>query len=162
MDGRRYLAVAQQLVEGVSSGAPLTGGDGAPECRSAISRAYYAAFLEAAAFLDRIGFAVENSPGAHVAVQHALNNSRDEVLCAVGNELGTLHKQRRRADYDVKDGWAESVVNAAGAIRIATDIIDCLDEVSSAPDRLGLIAGAISVWLKGAQSGGLKQKSGAR
>lgn len=164
MDGRRLLELARALVDGVASGAPLTAGDGAPECRSAISRAYYATFLVASAFLDHIGFAVENNHGAHVAVQHALNNSGDDALRAVGSELGTLHQQRRRADYDVRDPWAEFSQNAARAVGLAADLIDCLDEVrgTAAPDRLGAIAGAISMWLKGAQNSGLKQKSGAR
>ena len=103
MDGRQLLALAQKLVDGVAAGTPLTGGDGAPECRSAISRAYYATFLVAAAFLDRIGFAVQNSPAAHVAVQHALNNSGDAVLRRIGAKLDDLHRDRRRADYDMKD-----------------------------------------------------------
>ena len=37
MDGRRLLILAQKLVEGVAAGTPLTAGDGAPECRTAIS-----------------------------------------------------------------------------------------------------------------------------
>ena len=163
MDGRRLLTLAQKLLEGVGAGAPLTGGDGAPECRSAISRAYYGAFLVAGAFLDRIGFAVENSPAAHTAVQYALNNSGALALRRVASDLGRLHGERRRADYNLADRQPEQRIYADEAVNIGTAILSVLDDVrdTAAPDRLGAIAGAISVWLRAAQSGGLRQKSGA-
>ena len=162
MDGRRLLILAQKLVEGVAAGTPLTAGDGAPECRSAVSRAYYAAFLVAAAFLDRIGFAVENSPGAHVAVQYALNNSGDEPLRDVARDLSILHKDRRKADYEMKDARAEALANAELVVERAASAIARLDEVrdNATPDRTGAIAVAISRWLKSAQNAGLRQKSG--
>ncbi len=162
MEGRQLLALAQKLVEGVAAGAPLTGGDGAPECRSAISRAYYATFLEAAAFLDRIGFAVQNSPAAHLAVQYALNNSGDAIRRRVGSKLDDLHGARRRADYDMKDRRPELLATARGIVTIAADAIAWLDDMrdTAAPDRLGAIASAVSALLKGAQTAGLRQKSG--
>ncbi|HEY1190697.1 MAG TPA: hypothetical protein VGE74_23905 [Gemmata sp.] len=163
MDGRRLLELAQKLVDGVATGTPLTGGDGAPECRSAISRAYYATFLVASALLDRIGFAVQNSPAAHAAVQYALNNSGDAALRAVASDLDSLHRDRRRADYDPRDKSAQQRAKAEEATQLAARIIARLDEVrdAAAPERLGAIASAVSVWLKGAKSAGLRQKSGA-
>ena len=162
MDGRCLLALAQKLVEGVAAHAPLTGGDGAPECRSAISRAYYATFLVAAAYLDRIGFAVQNSPSAHAAVQFALNNSGDTALRGVGTDLERLHGERRRADYAMKDRNPETREYAEEAVRLAASAIARLDDVrdSAAPERTGAIAVAVSQWLKAAQTAGLRQKSG--
>jgi hypothetical protein len=162
MDGRRLLTLAQKLVEGVANRTPLTGGDGAAECRSAISRAYYATFLVAAEYLDRIGFAAQNSPGAHVAVRYALNNSGDGALRGVATHLETLHKDRRRADYEMKDARTESLHNAEGAVNLAARVIARLDEVrdTSPPERTGAIAVAVSNWLKTAQTAGLRQKSG--
>ena len=164
MDGRRLLTLAQKLVEGVAAGTPLTGGDGAPECRSAISRAYYATFLVAGAFLDRIGFAVENSPGAHVAVRYALNNSGDAVLREVARDLDILHAERRKADYEMKDSRAETPANAEVVVAHAASAIAWLDDVrdTAAAERLGAIATAISAWLRGAQTAWLRQKSGTR
>ena len=123
---------------------------------------YYAVFLEAAAFLDRVGFAVQNSPVAHVAVQHTLNNSGDAVLRRVGSKLDDLHRDRRRADYDMKNRYPEQAATAHDLVAIATDLIAWLDDVrdTAAPDRLGAIAVAVSAWLKGAQTAGLRQKSG--
>lgn len=162
MDGRRLLALAQKLVEGVAARTPLTEGDGAPECRSAISRAYYAAFLVAAAYLDRIGFAVQNTPAAHVAVQYALNNGGDKTLRDIAADLDRLHGERRRADYAMADRNPETLEYAEEAVRVAASVIARLDEVrdTAAPERTGAIAVAISRWLKSAQNAGLRQKSG--
>lgn len=162
MDGRRYLALAQQLVAGAKARTPLTPGDGAPECRTAISRAYYATFLAASAFLDRIGFAVENTHVAHSAVQRALNNSTDRDLIDIAGYLDALHSDRRRADYEMKNAWTEVATNAEVVVDRAATAIARLDEVrdTAAPERLGAIASAVSVWLKGAQTAGLRQKSG--
>lgn len=164
MDGRQYLILAQKLLEGIATGTPLSGGDGAPECRSAISRAYYGAFLVASAYLDRIGFAVQNSPAAHVAVQHALNNSGEESLRKVASELGRLHTERRLADYETKNRNPEQLVNAEAAVDLAANVIARLDEIRdrSTPERMGAIAIAVSKWLKGAQTAGLRQKLGTR
>lgn len=162
MDGRRHLAVARKLIDGVLAAAPLTGGDGAPECRSATSRAYYAAFLAAVAFLDRIGFASQTSPSAHVDAQHALNNGGDELLRIAGAELYKLHRRRRLADYEVTNPVAEVPAEAAKDVNAATEILAALDEAAGYPlEQLGAIASAISTWVKGAKPGGLRQKSGA-
>jgi uncharacterized protein (UPF0332 family) len=162
MDGRRLHTLAQKLLEGGAAQSPLTAGDGAPECRSAISRAYYAAFLVASAYLDRIGFAVENTPAAHVAVQHALNNSGDAALRGVASDLRDLPSERRRADYDVKDLYPERLLNAERIVNLAASVITRLDDVrdNAAPDRTGAIAVAVSNWLRSAQTAGLRQKSG--
>lgn len=162
MDGRRLLQLAQKLTEGVASGSPLTAGRGEPECRSAISRAYYATFLAAAAYLDRIGFAVENSPSAYIAVQYALNNSGDAVLRKVASDLSKLHADRRAADYEPRNPYPEQLANAEAATSLAATAIARLDDVrdTASPERMGAIAVAISVWLKAAQTAALRQKSG--
>lgn len=162
MDGRRLHSLAQKLVDTVAVGSPLTGGDGAPECRSAISRAYYAAFLVAAAYLDRIGFAVENTPAAHTAVQYALNNSGDATLRSVGGDLRNLSAERRLADYDVKSRVPERLDHATNTVDRAANAIAKLDDVrdSAGPERTGAVAVAVSRWLRSAQTAGLRQKSG--
>lgn len=162
MGGRRLLALAQKLLAGVASGAALTPGDGAPEYRSAISRAYYAAFLVSGAYLDRIGFAVETTPAAHVAVQHAFNNSGEAVLRKVSADLRDLSAHRRRADYDMKDPAPAELTFAARCVRLAADVIAWLDDVrdSAGPERTGAVAVAVSRWLRSAQNAGLRQKSG--
>ena len=162
MDGRRLLALAEKLVEGVAARAPLTGGDGAPECRTAISRAYYAVFLVASAYLDRVGFAVQNTPAAHLAVQYAFNNAGDAVLRKIATDLGKLHAKRRAADYELKNLSPEQLSYAQEVIKTAADDIAWLDDVreNAPPERTGAVAVAVSRWLKLAQNAGLRQKSG--
>ena len=162
MGGSRLLQLARKLVEGVAAGTPLTDGDGAPECRTAISRAYYAAFLVASAYLDRVGFAVQNTPAAHLAVQFAFNNAGDTVLRKVATDLGKLHAKRRAADYELKNLFPEQLSYAQEVIKTAADDIAWLDDVrdTAVPERTGAIAVAVSKWLKAAQNAGLRQKSG--
>lgn len=127
------------------------------------SAAYYATFLVAGAFLDRIGFAVENSPGASPCGTR-LNNSGDAVLREVARDLDILHAERRKADYEMKDSRAETPANAEVVVAHAASAIAWLDDVrdTAAAERLGAIATAISAWLRGAQTAGLRQKSGTR
>ena len=164
MDGRRYLLLARFLVEAVKAGNPPTGGDGAAECRSAISRAYYGAYLVAVTYLDRIGFAAQNSPDCHLAVQRALNNSGHPDLRTAYVKLDVLHRDRRRADYDTKDRQSETVAAAEFVVQLAEDTTGLIEKVRDAatPDEMAAVAGAISAWLKSAQTSALRQKSGTR
>ena len=143
---------------------PLTGGGGAAECRSAISRAYYAAYLVGVAYLDRMGFSVANNHQSHVAVQRGLNNSGNATLRVASADLITLHVERRRADYDTKDRRPESVANAEVWVKLAAKVIAELDRVrdSASLDEMGAIAKAISDWVKMTPGCGLEQKSGSK
>ena len=164
MDGQRCLLLARYLVEAAKAGNPPTGGDGAAECRTAISRAYYGAYLIAVAYLDRIGFAAENSPDCHLAVQRALNNSTHSTLRTVYTNLAALHRDRRRADYDMKDKLSESIASSEASVHLAEQTTALIERVrdSATLDEMAAIAGAISAWLKSAQTSALRQKSGAR
>jgi hypothetical protein len=164
MDGRGYLQLARYLVEAVKTGNPPTGGDGAAKCRSAISRAYYGAYLVAVAYLDRIGFATENSPDCHLAVQRALNNGGNPELRAAYAKLDVLHRDRRRADYDMKDTRSETLATAEFVVKLAEDTTELIVRVrdTATLDEMAAIAAAISAWLKSAQTGALRQKSGTR
>lgn len=90
MDARQFLRLAEALTQDVAGRALLTPALDAAACRSAISRAYYAAFHVAHEFLDRIKVVVGQSSQAHVTVQHALNNSGDPNLVQVSSWLRTL------------------------------------------------------------------------
>lgn len=79
-------------------------------CRTAISRAYYAAFHEAKSFVD---FEVQTG-GAHEKVIKALRASDDKNTRRIGNDLDKLRKLRIRADYDgeryAPRGYADNAV----------------------------------------------------
>jgi len=126
MDARGFLPLAEVLVKDVSGRTLLTPGLDAAASRTAISRAYYAAFHVAHEFLDRIKVVVGQSPQTHVTVQHALNNSGDATLAAASSQLRTLYTERLAADYDLARPTPEQPAHASAMLALATDVIDRL------------------------------------
>jgi membrane peptidoglycan carboxypeptidase len=82
-------------------------------------------------FLDHIRVVVNQSPQAHVTVQYALNNSGNPALVALSSMLGILHSDRLAADYDLVKSAQEQPAQAAGALALATDVIDQLDRLAA-------------------------------
>jgi uncharacterized protein (UPF0332 family) len=64
--------------------------------RSAISRAYYAAFHAGRAYLRQVNMTIDVSGTAHRQVRQALLASNREV----SQNLARLHELRKEADYD--------------------------------------------------------------
>jgi uncharacterized protein (UPF0332 family) len=131
MDARRYLELTDVLVKEASNPVVLSAALRPAACRSAISRAYYAAFLVAHEFLDHIKVKVARSPQTHVAVQHALNNSGHSTLAVMSSKLGTLHSERLAADYEAKKASTEQPGQAALMVAVATEVIDTLDQLTT-------------------------------
>jgi len=130
MNPRSFLSLAKALVDDATNSriaSPLH----AAACRSAISRAYYATFQVACEFFTSIKLEVGRNAASHITIQHALNNSGDASLIAVGMKLGTLHRDRLKADYE--PNWAESDKSrhAAKLILLADEAIAKLDELTS-------------------------------
>ena len=118
MDPRSFLQLA--LV--------LKGGHGAPESyRSAISRAYYAAFNVGVETLKAIGIQVSEGPAGHGELRHCLGASGDPDLDDASGLLGTLHGRRRRADYRMDDIDSETRNEADIAYLESRQIIETLD-----------------------------------
>src|SRR5437868_6308808 len=97
MDTHRIIEVAERL-----SQTP-----GPAFFRSAVSRAYYAAYNVAAEFLSAMGFA-KAGKDYHVALRHRLLNSRDDAFKKIGSQLGDFHQKRIQADYHMDDPSTES------------------------------------------------------
>ena len=131
MDARRYLELAEALVRDLTNRHVVTDALEPAARRSAISRAYYAAFLVALEFLDGIKVQVSQNPQSHVTVQHALNNSGDAALAALGTKLGTLHSERRAADYDPGKPACEKVGHAELLVTLARQVVEALDQLSA-------------------------------
>src|SRR5437867_3401381 len=104
MNPRDFLSLAESLAKG----------GGAAERRSAISRAYYAVYNVAEAFLEQMGFPPPRRD-YHIRLQHRLLNSGDGDVAKIGSDLGNFHVRRNRADYKMKDSACENrqVVNTA-------------------------------------------------
>jgi len=111
-----FLALADEL-------AARAGDEAA--ARTAISRAYYAAFHAGRAYLDRINIPPELSGRAHRQLRQVLE-SRDP---AISETLARLHDWRKEADYDdscsfnverqatIAIGWARATIEKIEAIR---------------------------------------------
>jgi uncharacterized protein (UPF0332 family) len=70
------------------------------KARSAISRAYYAAFIEARNFLrDKEGKEASSSDHPHAFVINQFINDSNAVRKQIGRDLDELRRYRRYADY---------------------------------------------------------------
>lgn len=136
MDPRDFLAQAKRLAAGAAPPA---------DCRTAISRAYYAAFNVGAAHLRDFGFPVGRGAAAHGEVQRCLANCGDPAIAKAASQLGDLHTPRNQADYQMD----RQDVEAPGAARMMTDlagrVIQAFDTAFRGPARAQIDA-AIRQW----------------
>lgn len=152
------MTLARALVAGVQANTPLTSGAGRAECRCAISRAYYGAYNVAVDLLDKIGFKTENVGACHTAVQHVLNNSGNTDLAIVSTGLGTLYKERRLADYEMKSARPESATQADVMVKLAESVVELIRTIQNDTSQLGPIATAVGAYVSTSQPTGLSRK----
>lgn len=92
--------------------------------RSAISRSYYSAFLEAREKLEQLPHIRVPRKSAHDAVTKAFLWADADLNKRIGRLLRDLKMMRERADYDLEPDVADG--DAAEALRIAQDIQNAL------------------------------------
>ena len=126
---------------------------GAAEIRSAVSRAYYAAFHVAAETLGEWGFPISRGPSGHGDVRNHLGNGGDGEIQRVASQLNDVHAARIRADYHLQDSRAEDQNGAKLTVDAAKRIIAAVDACRSQPSRIEAVVQAIKNW---------KQKIGPR
>jgi uncharacterized protein (UPF0332 family) len=115
-DWSGFADLAQELAQ--------RSGDEAAE-RSAISRAYYAAFHTARDYLDKTGPPVARSGSAHVEVRNRMLWSERQV----GEGLRRLHGLRKHADYD--DLYPDDLsADAAFAVALSQTLINAIDKLT--------------------------------
>jgi uncharacterized protein (UPF0332 family) len=91
-----YLDLAREL-----AGQPTAHSILEAKLRSAISRAYYAAFCKARNHLrDKQGFFIPPTGEAHKIVWRRFRNSPDKSRKRIGENLRRLLHDRRQADYE--------------------------------------------------------------
>lgn len=98
------------------------------ECRSSISRAYYAAYHVGAEILNCLGIPVSTGPEGHSEVVRNLNYSNDKQLKKVGSQLNDLRSDRNKADYRLSEKKIETQEKAKAAVSQASRMIQILDE----------------------------------
>lgn len=126
-DGRAFLTLAQELAS-----APPTGTADELESarlRSAISRAYYAAFWRARAFLLDEGERIPRLD-AHQAVIDAFRTSPYRARMTIGAHLGQLRADRNAADYQSAIGTLPLLrLRAERAITLTNRVLASLDRL---------------------------------
>jgi hypothetical protein len=94
-DWTNYLNLAQEL-----TGSPIAPSNEEAKLRSAISRAYYAAFIKARNYLrDQERYLTPAGGNPHYDVPLQFQQSSDAARRAIGVNLNRLRKDRNVADY---------------------------------------------------------------
>jgi uncharacterized protein (UPF0332 family) len=132
MDCREFLKVAISLTVGKSRQPAYY--------RSAIGRAYYAAFHTAGLIFTAINLNPPEGPGSHSQVAQALQESGDTVLKQLGILLNDLHTRRIHADYRLTRTDVETLIAAQAACETAEQIIKGFDTLLADQGRQSKIA----------------------
>jgi hypothetical protein len=125
MDGREFLDVARELVQGA----------GAAHWRAAAGRAYYALMLEAREALRRWGFIPQRREDVHAFVRLRFVYAADGDLKDVGLTLDRAGRLRNRADYDLTSTYFATDSHVQEAIRHVARGLASLDAVEADPTR---------------------------
>jgi uncharacterized protein (UPF0332 family) len=117
-----YLALADELVKHCGVFAPEEA------ClRSAMSRAYYAAFVVARDFAASIdGLSVACKGGDHVLVRDHFRQHSNHERQQVGRWLSRLLRHRTKADYDPALGFANPRSEAAESVVVARKVLSAI------------------------------------
>ena len=132
MNWSDFLLLATRLAAGTTEA----------EWRTAVSRAYYAAFHVARRLFGELNFTVPRADRAHQYLAFRLSNSGEPAVEQSGRDLETLRRLRNRADYDGTPAITQS--QAAAAIQLAEGIVRMLDDARQEPARTRIRDGMIA------------------
>jgi uncharacterized protein (UPF0332 family) len=121
MSPRDFLDTADDLAAGARES----------DWRSAVSRAYYAAFHTGRALLRQIGFPVPDADSGHQYASRRLAGAGRPDISRLGNDLAHLRGLRKRADYDLHRPLDQA--EAIDLVQAAREIIDLLEQVAATP-----------------------------
>jgi uncharacterized protein (UPF0332 family) len=123
-----YLGLAQQL-----AGKSQISATQESRLRSAISRAYYAAFIQARNYLrDRDGISIPNQQ-THQYVIQQFKNSDDNLRQEIGECLERLRFRRNKADYD--DTFVNLLTITKRSLKLAAKVISELQTMENVEER---------------------------
>jgi uncharacterized protein (UPF0332 family) len=134
MNVKDFLAVADELLDGSTEAS----------WRSAVSRAYYAAFHAARDLLRRCGFSIPRADQAHAYPWLRLANCGRIDVQSAGAELHELRQARNWADYDLDRPFGH--LHAANQVGAATDLIRLLDDLAATPAILAQVIDVLRVY----------------
>jgi uncharacterized protein (UPF0332 family) len=104
--------------------------------RSAISRAYYAAFHAARRLLTDLGFIVPRADRAHGYLTLRLQNCGTSAIQKAGADLSTFRGKRNVADYDIHNTIAAAL--AQMLVRHAEDLLLIFENAAHEPTRTAI------------------------
>ena len=125
MDPKDFLRVANDLAQS----------DEAAELRSAVSRAYYAAFHVARKLLVDMGFEISKGPAAHGDVYKYLGNAGNPTVEHAGSNIGDLKGWRNQADYELDLDEHENSGSVQNIVLITEQIIEDLEQCCNGSNR---------------------------
>lgn len=123
MDPQTFLTLANEWVQG-----PLEA-----HWRSAVSRAYYAAFHVARLLLEDLSFEVERGDRAHAYLTHRLCQCGHPEIGAAATTLIDLSRSRNEADYNLKSPFSHG--RAVQDVHTAHETITALQQGIAEPNR---------------------------
>ena len=136
MEPRQFQYLAERLAEHGAYPA---------EFRSAISRAYYAAFHLGLNLLREMGFPIVQNQHAHEEVYRHLNNSCDGELVRAASKMNDLRTKRNHADYKLDRSDVEEKKNAKMIVHQAARLIETIERRCNSESRSQIIE-AIQDW----------------
>ena len=116
-DWTEFLTLAKELSQRSDEAA----------LRSAISRAYYAAFGKARAFLEAEGVSFVSNAGDHALVWETFRGSSNDARYYIGVDGFGLRNQRNKADYDAD--VSDMQARMQRAVRKAEAILKALERL---------------------------------
>lgn len=128
MDGKAFLEIAQKLTQMRSE----------PALRSAVSRAYYAAYNCCIQLLDGLGFKFEKRAPAHDKVAQYLSNAAIDEIQRIAESLILLRKRRNQADYNMRTTEFQNHIICQLDLVSAQAIIAVIEKYSHEPLRTQL------------------------
>jgi uncharacterized protein (UPF0332 family) len=126
MIGSDFLPLASRLAAASSE----------PEWRTAISRAYYAAFHIARQLMEELGFRVPWADRAHAYLTMRLNNCGEVQIQHAASDLHSMRSLRNQADYDLQRPIRQAV--AIAQAQISQQIIQTLTLAKQEPVRTSI------------------------
>jgi uncharacterized protein (UPF0332 family) len=136
MDPRDFYQIATSLATSQKPG----------ERRTAVGRAYYAAYNVAATFLRDLKVTIEKKPESHKKVQEFLSNSGDKEITEIAHKLETMRTMRNHADYDLDNPTPENPQKVEINIALAKNFIKAIDKCSSENKRLAVVETNVQKW----------------
>ncbi len=131
MEGKAFLNTARKLVQMRDEAA----------LRSAVSRAYYAAYNCCIHLARQLGFHFGNAAATHERIYLYLRNSGIEEAQAMAVDLKELRKRRNEADYDMSSTKFQNHVECQWDLVHAQSIISQIEKYQHEPLRTQLAAG---------------------